>query len=72
MNEIKIRFIIPENIHLNFCDSNLGKCMQVDKIIHPAPHDLAVQIDTNRIGIGISLLVAIFSCIIIWSKIRPE
>jgi len=67
---IKIRFIIPTDIPAEFCDYNIPKCFEIPNIIHPAPHDLAVQLQTNRIGLGISFMLAVLSSVIVWSRIR--
>lgn len=54
-----------------FCDYNLeNSCTNLENVIRPAPHDLAVQIDTNRIGLAVSLLVLILSIVIVWSTFR--
>lgn len=69
---IKIRFIVPTNVPAMFCDDNIPTCFEIENIIHPAPHDLEVQIQTNRIGVGISLMLVILSAVIIWSRITFE
>ena len=66
---ITVRFIIPTDISMLFCDENIPKCVKILNVIHPAPHDLAVQLETNRIGLGISLMLALLSSVIVWSKI---
>lgn len=71
-DKVVVRFILPTNISLKFCDRNQGECIILEDIIHPAPHDLAVQIDTNRIGLGLTLVLAGFSCTIIWARLRPS
>ena len=70
--KIDIRFIIPTDITLELCDQNIQECILIENIIHPAPHDLAIQVETNRIGIGVSLLIVVFSSVIVWSKLRPK
>lgn len=67
---MNFRFIVPKDISIDYCDYNLPNCVEMKNIIHPAPHDLAVQLDTNRIGIGVSLVVASFSSIVVWSRLR--
>ena len=68
-----IRFIIPTDVSVEFCDYNLkGECSLIENVIHPAPHDLALRIENNRIGIGVSLVVAAFSSLVIWSILRPK
>lgn len=71
-DKIEIRFIVPEDINLEFCDNNIPKCILIDNVIHPAPHDLAVQIETNRVGLGLTLALAAFSCAIVWARLRPK
>ena len=68
--EIVIRFIVPTYIQLELCDKNIPKCFFIENVIYPAPFDLYVQIETKRIAIGITLAIAVFSCFIIWSRIR--
>jgi len=67
---IKIRFIVPTDVPVEFCDYNIPKCFEIPNIIHPAPHDLAVQLQTNRVGLGLSLMLALLSSVIIWSRIK--
>ncbi len=70
-DEIGIRFIVPTDISVDFCDDTLKpQCTKIENIIHPAPHDLAVQIVNNQIGIAVSLVIAGFSCVIIWLNFR--
>jgi len=72
-DEIWIRFIVPTDISVQFCDPNLkSECTKIEKIIHPAPHDLAIQIKNNQIGIAISLVIASFSILIIWTRLREK
>ena len=72
-DEIRIRFIVPTDIAVEFCDPNLtSECTKIEKIIHPAPHDLAIQIQNNQIGIGVSLVIASFSIVIIWNRLRDK
>lgn len=66
---MNIRFIIPTTINMTFCDENIPKCIDIPNVIHPAPHDLAVQLETNRVGLGISLMLVILSSVIVWSRI---
>jgi len=71
--DIGIRFIVPTDISVLYCDDTLEQiCKKIEKIIHPAPHDLAVQIRNNQIGIAVSLVIAGFSCVIIWLNFRKE
>ena len=72
-NEIGIRFIVPIEIDVYFCDYNLQKdCTKINSIIKPASHDLNIQLQTNQIGIGVSLIIAGFSCTLIWSRFRYD
>lgn len=72
-DEIWIRFVVPIDISVQFCDPNLkSECTKIEKIIHPAPHDLAIQIQNNQIGIAVSLVIASFSIVIIWSRLRDK
>ena len=68
-DHIKLRFIVPTDISATFCDGNVPKCFEIKNIIHPAPHDLEIQIQTNKIGLGVSLLLVVLSTAIIWSRI---
>lgn len=68
--EIDIRFIVPTDIRLEFCDQNIPNCFFIENVIHPAPYDLYVQIETKRVAIGITFAIAIFSCLIIWTRIK--
>jgi len=65
---IKIRFIVPTDVPATFCDENIPTCFEIENIIHPAPHDLEVQIETNRIALGVSLMLVILSSVIVWYK----
>ena len=70
---IGIRFIVPTDISVDFCDSTLDpECTKIKNIIHPAPHDLAVQILTNQIGIALSFVIVGFSGVMIWLNFRKE
>ena len=70
---INLRFIIPTDISVELCDYNLqNPCNTIEDIIHPAPYDLASRIETNRISIGVSLVVAAFSSLVVWSRLRPD
>ena len=72
-NEINLRFITPKDVHVQYCDHNLEKeCMLIENIIRPAPHDLAVQIDTNRMSLVVSLVISSFSSIVVWSILRQR
>ena len=72
-NEINLRFITPRDVQVQYCDYNLeNECVLVENIIRPAPHDLAVQIDTNRISLVVSLVISSFSSIVVWSIIRQR
>lgn len=72
-NEINIRFITPTDVSIEFCDYNIQPaCTNVKKIIHPAPHDLYVQIQNNRINLGVSLVVILLSAITVWATLRPK
>jgi len=65
---IKIRFIVPTDVPATFCDDNIQTCFEIENIIHPAPHDLEVQIQTNRIALGVSFMLVILSSVIVWYK----
>ncbi|MCH7647097.1 MAG: hypothetical protein IIA83_00610 [Thaumarchaeota archaeon] len=70
-DKINFRFIIPEDISIQYCDYNLETpCSDILKIIHPAPYDLANRIDSNRIVITLSLIIASLSTIVVWSRLR--
>lgn len=70
-NESDLRFIVPNNISIQYCDYNqINSCMIIENIIHPAPHDLAVQINTNKIGLAISLILLLLSAVIVWRTLR--
>ena len=70
-DKINFRFIIPEDISIQYCDYNLEiPCYDIPKIIHPAPYDLANRIDSNRIVITLSLIIASLSAIVVWSRLR--
>ena len=70
---IKIRFIIPTDISLEYCDYNIEpSCYEIKNIIHPAPYDLASSLEADRITITFSLLIAVLSTSIIWSRIRKK
>ncbi len=66
---ITLRFIIPTVVNMTFCDENISQCIDIPNVIHPAPHNLAAQLETNRVGLGISLMLVILSSVIIWSRI---
>jgi len=66
---LNLRFIVPTAINMTFCDKNIPKCINIPNVIHPAPHNLAVQLETNRVGLGISLVLIILSSVIVWSRI---
>ncbi len=70
-DKINFRFIIPEDISIQYCDYNLEtSCHNIQKIIHPAPYDLANRIDSNRIVITLSLIITSLSAIVVWSRLR--
>ena len=70
-DKINFRFIIPEDISIQYCDYNLETpCYDIPKIIHPAPYDLANRIDSNRIVITLSLIISSLSAIVVWSRLR--
>ena len=71
-DDVEIRFIVPTDVVLTFCDNNIPTCWNVTNVIHPAPHDLAVQIQTNRIALGLTFGLAAFSSAIVWSRLRPR
>ena len=69
--QLLLRFIIPTDISIEYCDYNLDySCHKISNIIHPAPYDLKNQIDTNRLVIILSLITASLSSIIVWSRLR--
>ena len=72
-DEMNLRFIIPSDISVDFCDSNLKpSCKEVPTIMHPAAYDLENRIDTNRIQIALSLVTVSLSGIVVWSRFREN
>ena len=72
-DKINLRFIVPTDIKIQYCDYNVKTdCTFIENIIHPAPHDLRIQIDTNRLSMAVSLVVASFSSIVVWATLRPK
>lgn len=70
---IKIRFIIPTDISLEYCDYNIEpSCYEIKNIIHPAPYDLASSLEADRITILFSLVIIVLSTSIIWSTTRKK
>ena len=70
-DKINFRFLIPEDISIQYCDYNIkATCFDIQKIIHPAPYDLANRIDSNRIVITLSLIIASLSAIVVWSRLK--
>lgn len=70
---INLRFIVPEDISVQFCDYNLDvPCYEVENIIHPAPYDLANRIETNRIIISLTLVTASLSAIVVWNRLKES
>ncbi len=68
---IFIRYIVPVDVSVTLCDRNQQKgCAEISQIIHPAPHDTFVQIDTTRTNAGVSIIVAIFTVVTIWFNTR--
>lgn len=66
-----LRFMIPENILIQYCDYNLkSPCYQIENVIHPAPYDLDNRIQTNRIVIFMSLITIGLSSIVVWTKYK--
>lgn len=70
---IYIRYIVPEDESVELYDYNMNpNNMTIEKIIHPAPHDTFVQIDTARTTAGVSIAVLISTLIMIWSALSPK
>ncbi len=70
---IKIRYIVPIDVSVDLCDYNLNEeCMKIEQIIHPAPHDIFVQIDNARTNIGVSLSILSLTIIMVWVNFRPK
>lgn len=70
---INIRYIIPTDESVELCDYNLQKsCMIIPSIIHPAPHDTFVQIDTGRANAGVSIAILLATIIIIWDTLAKR
>ena len=69
--QLLLRFIIPTDISIEYCDFNLDiPCHNIPNIIHPAPYDLNNQIDTNRLLLVLSIVTVSLSSIIVWSRLR--
>jgi len=72
-DELKFRFMNPVEISANLCDLNLQpNCVTLENIIHPAPHYMRFIIDSNRIEIGLSIIIVGFTASIIWLTILPK
>ncbi len=72
-NKINIRYILPEDESVEFYDYNISpNNMTIGGIIHPAPHDTFVQIDTARTNAGVSLAVLVATVVIVWSALKPQ
>lgn len=70
-NIVPLRFIIPTDIPIEYCDYNLSsECITIPNIIHPAPFDLADEIRNARIAITASLVIVGLSSIVVWSRFR--
>lgn len=70
-NQIQIRYILPEDESAQLLDYNLPEPnMTINGIIHPAPHDTYVQIDTARTNAGVSLAVAVATLVIVWNSLK--
>lgn len=69
--KINFRFIVPVDIPMIFCDYNLNTtCVQIENIIHPAPYDLANRIDTNRMIMALTIVVAGIGLVNVWARLR--
>jgi len=72
-NKINIRYILPEDESVELYDYNISpNNMTIRGIIHPAPHDTFVQIDTARTNAGVSLAVLVATVVIVWSALKPQ
>ena len=70
---INIRFIIPTDISLEYCDYNIEpSCYEIKNIIHPAPYDLASSLEADSITIIISLVIVTLSTSVIRYRIRKK
>ncbi|QLH03643.1 hypothetical protein C5F47_08880 [Nitrosopumilus cobalaminigenes] len=68
---IPLRFIVPADIPIEYCDYDLSSnCITIQNIIHPAPFDLADEIKNSRISITASLVIVGLSSIVVWSRFR--
>ena len=69
--KINFRFIVPVDVPIELCDYNRNSpCEPIENIIHPAPYDLANRIDTNRIVIALSIVVAGIGLASVWARLR--
>lgn len=72
-NQIQIRYILPEDESVELYDYNISPSnMTINGIIHPAPHDTFVQIDTARANAGVSIAVLVATVVIVWSALTPD
>lgn len=68
-----VRFVIPENVSIEYCDYNLDEpCHPIENIIHPAPYDIDSRIQGIRTVIAMSLVTAGLSSIVVWNTFRKE
>ena len=71
--EVNLRFIVPVEIPLEYCDYSLEPpCYPIENILRPAPYDLEERIKSNRIAISVSLAIMSLSATLIWHKIRVQ
>src|SRR5713226_5119712 len=72
-NQIQIRYIDPVDESIQFYDYNQPQSnMTISGIIHPAPHDTYVQINTERTNAGVSIAVLVATVVIVWSVLREK
>lgn len=71
--KVDLRFIIPTDISMQYCDDKLvSPCHEIKNIIHPAPYDLKERIKTNRTAITASLLIVGLSATLVWHRLTRE
>lgn len=71
--DVDLRFIIPDNTPIQYCDYQLEPaCYEIQNIIQPAPYDLKERIKTNRTMITASLFIVGLSATLIWHRLTRE
>lgn len=72
-DKMNLRFIVPTDIFINFCDFNIEPtCHKIENIIHPAPYDVANRIQSMRAIITVSLVAASLTTVVAWSRLRDS